>query len=174
MALVLALAVFAWHGDRRRGVVGLLVAAMVALVYPLVLWVWIGEPLALFDAQETVWRRDLSPAGPLGDLWRALDARELLELGVVVGAIGLSVVAWRRFGAAYGLYGLTVIAVPLTFPAEGRPLLSMTRFVLVAFPAFMALAAIVTRRWAHLAICAAFAAGLAVVVVKWALWEWVA
>ena len=90
----------------------------------------------------------------------------MLELGVVVGAIGLSVVAWRRFGAAYGLYGLTVIAVPLTFPAEGRPLLSMTRFVLVAFPAFMALAAIVTRRWAHLAICAAFAAGLAVVVVQ--------
>lgn len=174
IAVLLALVVFAWHGDRLRGLAGVGIAGAVGLVYPLVLWIWVGEPLALLDAQETVWRREVSVFGPFEDLWRAADARELLELAVVVGAIALCVVAWRRFGAAYGLYGLVVIAVPLTFPADGRPLLSTARFVFVAFPAFLALATLVQRRATHVAVCGVFAAGLAVVVVKWALWEWVA
>ena len=116
----------------------------------------------------------MSVAGPFGDLWNALAGGELAELAVVTGAIALGVLAWRRLGAAYGLYGLAVVGIPLTFPADGRPLLSAARFVLVAFPAFIALATVTTRRWLHLAVCATFAAGLAVVVVKWALWEWVA
>lgn len=174
VAVLLALVVFAWRGDRVRGAWSVAIAAVIGLLYPLVLWVWIGEPLALFEAQETVWRRELSPLGPLGDLWSAVDAREILELAVVVGALALCVAAWRRFGAPYGLYGLAVIVIPLSFPADGRPLLSAARFVLVAFPVFLALAPIAERRVVHWAICGVFAAGLAVVVVKWALWEWVA
>ena len=53
-------------------------------LYPLVLAIWIGRPLAFLDAQKVVWERRLSPAGPLGGVVAAVQDRELLDLAVAV------------------------------------------------------------------------------------------
>ena len=86
----------------------------------------------------------------------------------------LTVVAWRRFGAPYGLYSALSLAVPLSIPSDRWPLLSLPRFGLVVFPFFLALAALGGRPRVHTAIVGVSAIMLGVAVSQWALWQWVA
>ena len=89
LALLPALVVFAWRAPTRgRALAGVAVAPALFLVYPLVLAVWIGKPLAFLDAQKVVWERHLSPAGPLGGLIAAAQNREILDLAVVAARGG--------------------------------------------------------------------------------------
>ena len=83
-------------------------------------------------------------------------------------------VAWRRIGAAYGVYTLVSVAIPLSFVSDKVPLWSMQRFAVVVFPAFMALATMTRGRRAVLVTATILGAWLAVYVVRWALWYWVA
>ena len=109
--------------------------------------IWIGRPLAFLDAQKVVWERRLSPAGPLGGVVAAVQHRELLDLAVAFALIALGVVAWRRIGAAYGLYTLDERRCCRSrFVSDKVPLWSMQRFAVVVFPAFMALATLVRSR----------------------------
>ena len=175
VALLPALVVLAWRApDRRRALAGIAVAPLLFAIYPALLAIWIGHPLAFLDAQKVVWERRLSPAGPLGGVVAAVQDRELLDLGVAFALIALGIVAWRRIGAAYGLYTLTSVALPLTFVSDKVPLWSMQRFAVVVFPAFMALATLARSRRAVVITTTILAAGLCVYVVRWALWYWVA
>jgi hypothetical protein len=175
VALLPALLVLAWRApDRRRAVAGIALAPALFALYPLLLAVWIGRPLGFLDAQRVVWERHLSPAGPLGGVIEAVLERELLDLAAAAALLALGVVAWRRIGAAYGLYTLTSVLVPLTFVSDKVPLWSMQRFAVVVFPAFMALATVVRSRRAVLVTAVLLSAWLAVYVVRWALWYWVA
>ena len=175
VALLPALLVLAWRApDRRRALAGLALAPALFLLYPLLLAVWIGHPFAFREAERALWGRRLSPAGPLGGIIAAVQHREVVDLGVAAALIVLGVVAWRRIGAAYGLYTLVSVAIPLTFPSDRFPLWSMQRFAVVVFPAFMALATIVRGRRAVLVTATILGAGLAVYVVRWALWFWIA
>lgn len=206
VALLPALALLAWRApDRRRALASLLLAPALWLLYPAWLWIRIGEPLALFRAQEGIWQRHLSAAGPLGGLWHGLDAgwagiRQLLsgshttrywqavtdadplrvaainleQLAFTVLFLALAAVAWRRLGAPYGLFAALGLALPLSFPSERWPLLSLSRFGLVLFPLFLALAALGERPRLHAAIVSVSSLLLGVAVVQWALWQWVA
>ena len=88
--------------------------------------------------------------------------------------VALAVVAWRRFGAPYGLFAAASLAIPLSAPANKAPLLSLPRFGLVIFPLFLALAALGGRPRLHTAILAVSSLALGVAVVQWALWQWLA
>lgn len=206
VALLPALAVLAWRSpQRRRAFAWLGLAPLLFALYPLLLWLQVGDALAFQDA-EGLWKRHLSPAGPLGGLWDGLRAgwagveqlvsgshthaywtavsgidpmRAAIEnlegLAFLVLFIGLTVVAWRRFGAPYGLFAACSLAVPLSVPSQSWPLQSMPRFGLVVFPLFLALAALGGGRpRLHAGIVAVSALLLGVAVVQWALWQWVA
>jgi hypothetical protein len=190
LALLPALAVLAWQApDRRRALGALGAAPLLFAAFPLVLWIQLGDPWAFLDAQER-WNRELSPAGPLGGVWegvravfqgdtpvgadpmhaRAVNAQGLVAL--VLFAV-LTVVAWRRFGAPYGLFATLSLALPLSVPSDRWPLLSLPRFGLVVFPFFLALAALGGRPRVHAAILSCSALLLGVAVTQWALWQWV-
>ena len=201
LALLPALALLAWrHRERPRALAGIALAVPVAAVYPLVLWQQVGDPWAFSDAQDR-WHRHLSRAGPFGGIWDGLVAgwRGLEQFVVghgthVAGAdpmhaaaenvqalaflflfLALTVVAWRRLGAAYGLFATISLAIPLSYPSSRWPLLSLPRFGLVIFPLFLALAAVTAGRpRLHTAAVACSALFLGVAVVQWALWQWVA
>jgi hypothetical protein len=201
LALLPALALLAWRNrERLRALAGVALALPVAAVYPLVLWQQVGDPWAFADAQDR-WHRSFSAAGPLGGLWDGLvagwhgleqfvvghgthvsgvspmhaAAENVQALAFLVLFVVLAVVAWKRFGAAYGLFAAVSLAIPLSYPSSRWPLLSMPRFGLVIFPLFLALAALTAgRSRAHTAVVACSALLLGVAVVQWALWQWVA
>jgi hypothetical protein len=191
VALLPALALIAWRSpDRGRALAALAPALAAFALFPLVLWQQVGDPWAFLDAQER-WQRHFSPAGPLGGVWEgirvvaegdtpsgaapmhaaAVNAQGLAALALFAG---LTVVAWRRFGAPYGLFAALSLALPLSIPSDRWPLLSLPRFGLVVFPFFLALAALGGRPRVHAAIVGCSALLLGVAVVQWALWQWVA
>ena len=206
VALLPALALLAWRSPRRRRAFAWLgLAPALFAIYPLILWLQVGDALAFQDA-EGLWRRHLSPFGPLGGLWDGLRAgwagieqlvsgshthaywtavsgidpmraavENLQGLAFLLLFIALTVVAWRRFGAPYGLFAACSLALPLSVPSKWWPLQSMPRFGLVVFPFFLALASLGGGRpRLHAAIVAVSALLLGVAVVQWALWQWVA
>lgn len=205
LALLPALAVLAWRSPgRRRALAGLAVAPALFAAYPLVLWRQVGDPWAFLDAQDR-WNRRLTWLGPLQGAWdgaraawaglRQLvagpdgriywpiaDAEPLHAAAVNVSAFvylvlfaALAVVAWRRFGAPYGVFAVAGLLLPLSVPSERWPLLSLPRFGLVVFPLFLALATLTAGRpRLHTGVVAVGAILLGVAVAQWATWQWVA
>lgn len=189
---------------RWRALAGLLPAPLIFAAYPLWLEAKTGDGLAFAHAQELWHRRvsPAGPFGGLWDGlragWAGLEqlatgsrthaywsgapdaepfhaaAVNLEGLAFLVLFVALTVVAWRRLGAAYGLFALVSIAIPLSVPSSRWPLLSLPRFGLVIFPLFLALAVVGRRPRAHTAIVTVSALLLGVVAVQWALWQWVA
>jgi hypothetical protein len=190
LALLPAIALVAWRSsDRRRALLSLAAAPVLAALYPLLLWQQLDDPWAFAHAQD-VWHRQLSPAGPFGGIWEgirvvvtgdapagsaplhatAVNVEGLIAL--VLFAV-LTVVAWRRFGAPYGLFAALSLALPLSVPSERWPLLSLPRFGVVVFPFFLALAWLGRTPRAHALILGTSALFLGVAVTQWALWQWV-
>jgi hypothetical protein len=104
---------------------------------------------APFTAQRT-WQRDPTlPWVTLADAWRLAwryQSYWLFDL-VVVGIVMVAVVVGvRLLRPTYLAYAALSLLLPLCDPQDGRPLLSMPRFVVVVFPAFWVLAQAVERR----------------------------
>jgi hypothetical protein len=191
-------------GDARGALTRLAVAPALFAVYPLLLWRQRGDPWEFLDAQGIWTRHlsPAGPFGGIWDglragwagvqqlvsgshthaYWPAADGTDPLRVAAInlecLAALALftvlAVVAWRRFGAPYGLFSVLSLAIPLSYPSERWPLLSLPRFGLVVFPLFMALAALGGRPRAHVAIVSISSLFLGVAVAQWALWQWVA
>jgi hypothetical protein len=190
--------------DPRRNLARLVVAPVMFAAYPLLLWQQRGDPWTFVGAQGIwtrhlspagplggIWDglragwagiRQLASGSHTHNYWPAVDNTDPLRaaainlecLAALALFVFLTVVAWRRFGTPYGLFAALSIAIPLSYPSERWPLLSMPRFGLVIFPLFLALATIGGRPRVHLAIVSVSSLFLGVAVVQWALWQWVA
>jgi mannosyltransferase PIG-V len=190
--------------DRVRALASLAVAPVLFAAYPLYLWQAEGDPWAFLRAQRLWSRHlsPAGPLGGIWDglragwagveqlasgshthvYWTAVRDTDpiraatinLENLAFLVLFLVLTVIAWRRFGAPYGLFAAVSLAIPLSVPSERWPLLSIPRFGLTIFPFFLALAVIGRRPRAHTAILCVSSLLLGVAVVQWALWQWVA
>ncbi len=195
LALLPALLLLLWRGRDLRSLARLaplaLLPAAVGL-YALYLGSKLDDPWAFTTAQAD-WSRETSTLGPLGGLWDSVQAagrglRDLLSLPaegpgqveqvalwnvthlvVLAGAVWLTWVAWVRLGAAFGLYSAATLAIALSVPAAGFPLVSLPRFLLADFPLFLALASLTLDRprvreatlWSFAALGAVAAAAFA-------------
>jgi len=190
--------------DRRRALANLAIAPLLFCVYPLYLWIDRGDPFAFLHAQDVWTRHVsyAGPLGGIWDglragwagvrqlvsgshtttYWPAVDGTDPMRVAAVnleglaflVLFVALTIVAWRRFGAPYGLFAALSLAIPLSVPSERWPLLSLPRFGLVVFPFFLALAVLGGRPRAHVAIVSISSIMLGVAIVQWSLWQWVA
>ena len=190
--------------DRVRALASLAVAPLVFTAYPLYLWAAEGDPWQFLHAQQLWSRHlsPAGPLGGIWDGLRAgwagieqlasgshthvywtpvqnsdpirVAVLNLEALAFLVLFVVLAVIAWRRFGAPYGLFAALSLAIPLSVPSERWPLLSLPRFGLTIFPLFLALAVLGGRPRAHTAIVAVSSLLLGVSVAQWALWQWVA
>jgi 4-amino-4-deoxy-L-arabinose transferase-like glycosyltransferase len=90
-------------------------------------------------------------------------------------AVVVIAAAWRRLPLSYSLYALALVCLPLLAPRPQVPLMSMPRFVLVAFPVMVGLAVLTERRpvlrWVMIGC---FVAGLVFLTGRFALWLFVA
>jgi mannosyltransferase PIG-V len=175
VALLPALGIYAWRSGLRCRVVGLLaVPVAMFLAFPLVLEAWVGHGLAFLDAQR-IWERSVAALGPLGGLVQAIGEGDVVGPVLAVAMLALGVLAWRWLGAPYGVYAILALAIPMALPSERLGgLYSFPRFSLVAFPCLVALAVLGRDRRVHVPVVVVLGAGLAVYVVRWALWYWVA
>jgi hypothetical protein len=202
--LVVPLVLIWWDARSRRAedLAWLVLAPAGVGVYCLYLWASGGDPGAPFAAQE-VWFRSF--AGPFVGAWDGLDAavqgvRQLLsgarepvyfaqaggdpfvvarhniELFVwLVAGLAALAIGLRRLPLAYIAYVVAALALPLSWPVEPQPLMSLSRFLLVLFPLAIAVAA-----WAEEGrrrgpvLLALSAVGLAVYSGIFATWHWIA
>jgi hypothetical protein len=170
-------------------------------LYPLVLRLQTGDAWRFLHVEDE-WDRSAHPLGPLGGLYQAAQAawagvRQLLQgsetrwfwvqesadrvavmnielFAVLVLFAALSIVAWRRLGAPYGLFAVASLLVPLSTPTQAYPLLSLSRFCLVLFPCFIALALLADTSRKLVLVAGASALLLGVHLTQWTLWQWVA
>ena len=92
-------------------------------------------------------------------------------VGLVV-ALVLLVACWRKLPAAYAAYAVAALLFPLFYPAAGRPLSNLPRFVLVDFPLFIGLAAaLVPHRVARWVVAGGMLVLLVVATVYYASWS---
>jgi hypothetical protein len=190
--------------ERRRALLDLCAAPLIFSAYPIYLAVSRGDALAFARSQGFWNRHvsHAGPLGGIWDglrsAWAGVEqlvsgshthvywtpvqdtdpmraaAVNLEAFAFLILLLALTVLAWRRFGAPYGLFCAVSLAIPLSAPSTRWPLLSMPRFGLVLFPCFMALAVIGGRPKAHTAILVVSSIMLGVAVTQWALWQWVA
>jgi hypothetical protein len=162
-----------------------------------------GDALAPFHA-ETVWNRHF--AGPYGGVWdgaRAafdglrqllsfqrhhvyyrvaggspfIDAgHNLLLFAFLLAAIPAAIGVLRLLPAAYGVYALAALALPLSYPVAPQPLMSLPRFLVVLFPLNMWLAVRLAARPRALTRAVLIVSGLAMMffVGEFSTWHWVA
>jgi Mannosyltransferase (PIG-V) len=182
----------------------LVAAPALFALYPLWLWWRVGDPWAFLRAEDVWSRHVswAGPLGGLWDglragwagvrqlasgsdatrYWSAVQdsdpdrvaAVNLEQLAFLVLFVVLTVVAWHRFGAPYGLFAALSLAIPLSVPSERWPLLSIPRFGVVVFPFFLALAVWGAGPRVHTVLVVVSAMLLGIVCVQWALWQWVA
>ena len=95
-------------------------------------------------------------------------------LAALVLFLALLPLVWRRFGAAYGIFAVVSLALPLSYPGKDFPLLSLPRFGLVVFPFFLALAVLGESPRVHALILSVSALLLGIAIVQWVTFQWVA
>jgi hypothetical protein len=197
LVLLVPLAVLWWRGaDRRvRDVLWLALVPAGLAVFCGVLALSGEDALAPFRAQEA-WMRAF--AGPFGgvldgaaaawdgarDIVRGVgpvaapyDPRwlDVALFGALVAGLVALFGALRRLPLAYSLYALASLALPLSYPVDGQPLMSLPRFLVVIWPLHLWLALVLVERpAARRATLAAFGVGLALVSAEFATWGWVA
>ena len=200
--LLLPLALF-WWGQRERRVkdaAWLLLAPLGLAGYALFLGLAEGDALRFLDVQDA-WSREL--AVPLSGAWDGLTAAldglrqlssgqteivyfeqaagdpyriaaiNLMLLGSLVFALLACVGIFRRLPKAYGAWVAASLLLPLSFPVEPQPLMSLPRFLAVLFPIFMWLALWSEERRATARVAAVSALGLGLFTAQFASWHWI-
>ena len=171
------------------------------MAYATYLGIAYGDPFAFSSAQE-FWGREF--AGPLVGVWDGLvaavdGARQLASgsrdpvfferaggdpfrvaalnltlFGSLVFAVVAAVGVLRRLPFAYGAYVVAALALPLSYPVEPQPLMSLPRFLVVLFPIFMWMAVVCEERRATARVAAASAVLLGLFTTQFATWQFVA
>jgi len=186
----------------RRDALWLALIPAGAIAYMVYLGLSGGDPLLPFDAQS-IWNRHFG--GPFVGVWDGLLAgfdglRQLLSgqahhvyfaptqgspmiaaghnvmlLAFLLLALPALVGVWRRLPAAYGVYLLAALALPLSTPVASQPLMSLPRFLLVLFPlSIWAAAWLAPRRRLSIVVLAVSALSMAFFVAEFSTWHWVA
>jgi hypothetical protein len=185
----------------RASVLWLALAPAGLVAYAAYLGVAYGDPLS-FSHVQGLWNRDF--AGPLVGAWDGAGAafdgvRQLLSgsrdvayfeqsagdpfrvaaqnialFGFLCLALAGAVGVLRRLPFAYGLYVVSALMLPLSYPVAAQPLMSLPRFVAVLFPIFMWLGLVCEERRIVDRVAIASAVVLGLFVTQFATWQWVA
>jgi hypothetical protein len=194
---------FEWLRYRRefglKGLAGIALVPAGLLAYFAFLWRRFGDPLVSARQQREYWGRGLTnPFTTLGDAWQAardgarylfdpetlflstsatpaLEASNTVNLAFLVLFLVLLVVGFALLQPGLWLYTFCIVLLPVLTPAPSFPLMSLPRFVLGAFPVFLVLGHLLSRRRPVLVLWLFFSAGAGVALTAlFTTWRWVA
>ena len=97
----------------------------------------------------------------------------LIELGATLLFILLTVFVWKKLPHLYGIYSVALMALFLTRLGSPQPLVSMARYVIEIFPAFLVLAEWGGRPVVNRVILYLSWLGLLFFSAQFAIWGWV-
>jgi hypothetical protein len=194
LVLILPLAIEAWSQWQKRRepggapdrklVVALSWSAFVAVGTLTYLFFWArfnGDPLTPLSDQNG-WLREFSV--PWASYLRGTQeafrfvgqyAGGYHQVDWILVTVAIVAVVWlaKKVPAPYLVYASLSLLVPMSFVFDGRPFMSMPRFILPVFPIFWAFAFFAERFKAHDAVVAVSAAGLGVLTVLFVNWYFV-
>lgn len=124
-------------------------------------------------AQQFVQHPSLATVRDLGWRW-GISESNVTELAFTILLIALGIAAFRLLPLAYSSYLAAGIILPLWSPSKVHALMSMGRFALILFPAFIVLALVARWRPVYAALVVLSALLLAFFAIQFASWFWVA
>ncbi|MBV8203420.1 MAG: hypothetical protein JO195_00155 [Candidatus Eremiobacteraeota bacterium] len=183
---IIPLAYEAWSGWRERrgttltrGVIGAALVPTGLLAYMAYLGALVGDPLNFMHVQDN-WGRHLAPpwmsiintvhAIAQNPLASSDSVNHMIELAFTLLFLVLMVVAFRTLRPSYSWYFAASLLVPMCTSS----LMSMPRFVLVIFPAFMLLAVWGRNPLVNSTIVSLSLPLLGLFTVLFACWYWLA
>ncbi|MDQ6780608.1 MAG: glycosyltransferase family 39 protein [Candidatus Eremiobacteraeota bacterium] len=186
MLTAIPLAYEAWHGWKERGgtaltrgAIGVALVPVGLLAYMGYLYALVGDPLFFLKIQDN-WNRHLAP--PWVSIVNTVKeirmhpvasggtVNHFIELTFTLAFIALVVIAFKKLRMSYALY----FAASLLMPMSTASLMSMPRFVLVMFPAFMLMALWGRNPVVNSAIVSLSLPLLGLFTVLFADWYWLA
>lgn len=184
-ALILIPLSWTAFGERNDGQalhrgMSVLLPLSVALSFPLFAWIGLGESFwAPFQAQNARFHGGFTWPGLnlLMTVSQILSGEypipNLADLAFTILFIAYAIPVWKHLPRVYGVYYLSFLALYLTRIAAIYPLLSMPRYVLSLFPAFLIMAQQGENPKRHRAILYLFTALLLFFSAQFAIWGWV-
>ena len=170
---------WAWRKGDWRAWLAPLITGLGALVFPLYTEFGLHQSPAAILAASTIRGGRLTIPG-----WNLIEAashilrarllgENLAELGFSIVFIVLTIFIWRKLPRLYGIYSVTLMLLFLARLGSPQPLVSMARYVLEIFPAFLLLAVWgrlpqVNRLMLYLSLL-----GLLFFSAQFAMWGWV-
>ena len=134
-----------WLNLRRAW---LLLVPLGTLLYMAWLWRITGNPLAFSDIQVAWGRAPSLPSKPITDYleqpYRIVLPWNPLVLNVGSVLLGIAAIAWSCLRRHWGM--ATLVALTIVAPLATGTLMSMTRYLLIAFPIYLMLADFAVRR----------------------------
>ena len=165
----------------RQAVIGLTLSVLGVITFPLYVWSVLGkmpwEPLLV---QSSRFRGSFTLPGLaiVGAVKTIFSGKPLMmdyfDLGFTLLFILLTVLIVRRLPAIYGLYSVLMLMAILMKVGEIQPLLSVPRYVLAIFPAFIVLGQAGKNQWANRLILYLSWLGLLYFCGQFVIWGWVA
>jgi hypothetical protein len=151
-----------------------------AISFPLYTWLGLGQSVfAPFQAQSQRFHGGFQfPALNIIKAIQQVFAGNYVSTNVFdvifIGIfLGLGILVWKQLPRMYGIYYWSFMILYLTRTADVYPLLSMARYVLALFPAFLILARLGFHPSAHRIIVYIFIFGLLFFSAQFAMWGWV-
>ncbi len=150
-----------------------------SITYPLYIWLGMGRsPLAPFLAQSTRFHGGFTLPGinmilAVRQIWLHIyPLVNFFDLTFTLAFLIFGFWVWKKLDRIYGVYYLAFMLLYLTRIAAVYPLLSMTRYVLALFPAFLVLAIYGKNPKLNRLITYTFLLGTLFFSAQFAIWGW--
>jgi len=152
------------------------------LIYLLYLWITFGNPLAFQVEEVAIWQRytalpwvgTINAIHAILGLDRYFFSRNVADLAFTFVPLVALVIGWRRLPLHYSLFCLAMIVFILSQPCAYEGLMSVPRYLLVAFPIFLLLALWSKSRFISYIIMVPFLMFFVINIIKFVTFAWVA
>lgn len=166
------------QGKRITPFVAPIFAIAMSTFFPI--YAWISIKATIFDIAYAVGRGGYLTIPGLNIfqsfrriVTNQLPIENLFELSFTLLFVVLTVLVWIKLPRIYGLYSATMILFFLSRMGDPQPLVSMARYVLEIYPAFVILALWGRNPKIHRVIFYCSAIGLLFMAGQFAIWGWI-